>query len=343
MTSILGINVENISTKENIVNKNTNINISATNLKNVIDTCQEIKNELSNMVNSINRVSTNINLNATQEMNISDITASGNSEITLDQKIKSEVKNTNELIAKHFLDSDMSMNEKLLVAQGLDFMGKSISNFENDQEVEQKKQSSTGQSVDNQCPSVNFLSVSICNSEIERNIENINMNDLEKYINEENEQLTNISIGNVVNMCNQILNYVNSSISADITQKMTLKNSIFSGKSKIKASQESSLIVGLKNSMEEYIKQAVKQSSSNETKAAQENKASIESEDTIKNTQKMSLSNIVSSNKFIYIIIAVVVILIGLSFGLKYMPSKNKIINENIEGDNKKIQYFNSH
>ena len=46
MTSILGINVENISTKENIVNENTNINISATNLKNVIDTCQEIKNEV---------------------------------------------------------------------------------------------------------------------------------------------------------------------------------------------------------------------------------------------------------------------------------------------------------
>lgn len=328
---------ENVKLNETIRNESSDISIDSQELKSVSNVFQQMLQEVNKTMSTYNDSKNNMNANSDQNITIGSGTFSGNSKLTIEQVSTIALTSLNTTVVKSLSNSELNAKQKVLLAQAADFKFNDKGEITKAQAADRTGESSTGQSADNMCPaSGGLFNVTVCNSETNRLIENLDTTQIESYLSMLNEQNTSINNQNLANICNNIVNTVSNAIDTNIKQNVGIGDIIMTDNADVALSQKASMVADLKAELENMFEEVTGASVELGSETTTDNTVDKSKETTKTSEQKGSSSSKISNilaivgTVFGSILAVIVVIIIGVLI-YKYLR-KNNMAGGYIEG-----------
>lgn len=220
---LFGVEVSNNKYRENLKNTNINFELNEQNLRSVSQVVNEAINTMRSEVENSQKSSSNIDQNITQSMDLGDIGADA-SEVNVTQNAKISFTETTKMLSKTYQRTDMSISEKVVVANAVELAAQQIAKNSSEQKNSDTSTSSNGQSAYSGCPEGPLIGTSVCNSDIEKNITNYNESQIQNIINNCVENSTVMKTDNAVEALMRVLQVVNVAANMSINQSMRVRS-----------------------------------------------------------------------------------------------------------------------
>lgn len=328
---------ENVELNETIRNESSDISIDSQELKSVSNVFQQMLQEVNKTMSTYNDSKNNMNASSDQNITIGSGTFSGNSKLTIEQEATIALTSVNSAVVNALSNSDLNAKQKVLLAQAADFKFNDKGEITKAQAADRTGESSTGQSADNMCPaSSGLFNVTMCNSETNRLIENIDKTQIESYLSMLNEQNTSINNQNLANICNNIVNTVSNAIDTNLAQNVGIGDIVMSDNADVRLAQKASMIADLKAELESMFEEVTGASVELGSETTTDNTVDKSKDMSKTSDQKgSSSSKITNTAQIVLIIVGSILGLVILIFagvlGYKY-AKKNGYLGGYVEG-----------